>query len=142
MYFRANLDDDKKNIIIETDDITVRGLLEYVVEQRTYSPWIKKWVDKKVKKKIYDRKLRDKHTGHDFFQVGIGWASYILMTFQGQMLKDDYEDIVSGIYRDTYRTQPFPELREMQNQDILHILKYRRGLASLYTGYGEVCRVM
>lgn len=138
MYFRASVDDTKKNIIIETDDVTVRGLLEYVIEERTWAPWLKQWIDGKKKKKIYDKSLVDKQTGHEFFQIGIGWASYVIMMFQRQMLKQDYDDIVGGIYRDTYRTQPFPELRDVQNQDVLHILKYRRGLASIYTGYGEL----
>lgn len=136
-YFRAGPDDEGKNIIIETSDITVRGLLEYVVKERSYAPWLKEWITTKKKHKIYNRSMRDKKTGHEFFQVGIGWASYILITFQCMMSQEDYDSIVKAIYRDTYRDVPFPELRDIQNQDILHILKYRRALASLYTGYGK-----
>ena len=136
-YFRCGPDDEGKNIIIETSDITVKGLLEYYVEERTYAPWFKKWVTSQKKHKIYDKYLKDKKTGHEFFQVGIGWASYILITFKCIMTIDDYNSIVKSIYRDSYRNIPFPELKDIQNQDILHILKYRRALASLYTGYGK-----
>ena len=138
-FFRCGPDDEGKNIIIETSDITVKGLLEYITEERTYAPWLenKKWITSKKKHKIYDGYMKDKKTGHEFFQVGIGWAPYILITFQCIMLPEDYNTVVKSIYRDTYRDVPFPELREIQNQDILHILKYRRALASLYTGYGE-----
>lgn len=136
-YFRCGPDDEGKNIIIETDDISVKGLLEYEVEDRSYSPWFKTWVTKKKRRKIYDKYLRDKKTGHEFFQVGIGWASYILITFKCIMTQEDYDTVVRSIYRESYRSIPFPELRDIQNQDILHILKYRRALASLYTGYGK-----
>lgn len=136
-FFRVGPDDEGKNLIIETSDITVKGLLEYITEEKSYAPWIKKWVNQKKKHKIYDGYIKDKRTGHDFFKIGIGWAPYILITFQSSMTGDDYNSVVKAIYRDTYREIPFPELREIQNQDILHILKYRRALASLYTGYGE-----
>lgn len=138
ILFRCEPDDDKKNLIIETNDISVRNFLEYTVEERSYSPWTKvKWLTKAVKHKIYDRYHQDKLTGHDFYLVGIGWAAYIIMIFKDIMSQDDYQSIVGAIYRDTYRTTPFPELRDIQNQDVLHILKYRRALASLYTGYGK-----
>lgn len=142
-FFRCGPDDEGKNVIIETSDITVKGLLEYMTEDRTYSPWHKKWVTRKKKHKIYDGYMKDKTTGHEFFQVGIGWASYILITFQCLMSQEDYDSVVRAIYRENYRDTPFPELKDIQNQDILHILKYRRALASLYTGYGkEICQVM
>ena len=43
----------------------------------------------------------------------------------------------SAVYQSTYRTQEFQELRDYQNQDILHCLKYKFGLFSCYTGYGK-----
>lgn len=136
-FFRCGPDDEGKNIIIETSDISVKGLLEYITDEMVYAPWLKKWITSKKKHKIYDKYLKDKKTGHEFFQVGIGWASYILITFQCMMGIEDYNSVVKAVYRDTYREAPFPELREIQNQDVLHILKYRRALASLYTGYGK-----
>ena len=50
---------------------------------------------------------------------------------------DDKNAIEARIYSDSYRTIPFPGLRDIQNEDILHILKYRLGLYSVYTGYGK-----
>ena len=89
-FFRCGPDDEGKNIIIETSDISVKGLLEYITDEMVYAPWLKKWITSKKKHKIYDKYLKDKKTGHEFFQVGIGWASYIFITFQCMMGIEDY----------------------------------------------------
>lgn len=125
------------NIILETDNPGVKYMLEYETTEHKYSPWLKKWIDQKVRGKIYNRKLTDKKTGHIFFEIGIGFAAYLLKVFGGDIPKEDYNDVCSAVYQGTYRTHPFQELRDYQNQDVLHCLKYKFGLFSCYTGYGK-----
>ena len=58
---------------------------------------------------------------------------------------DDYNGIASNIIMaDTYRTVPFSELRDYQNDDVLFLLRHRRGLMQVQTGYGkgEICQTM
>lgn len=125
------------NIILETDNLGVRYMLEYETTKNSYNPWMKKWIDQKIKGKIYNRKKTDPKTGHTFFEIGVGYAAYLLKVFGGDIPKEDYNDVISAVYQSTYRTHPFPELRDYQNQDILHCLKYKFGLFSCYTGYGK-----
>ena len=125
------------NIILETDNSGTRYMLEYETTMNSYSPWLKKWIDQKIKGKIYNRKHTDSKTGKVYFEIGVGFAAYLLKVFGGDISKEDYNDVCSAIYQTSYRTIPFPELRNYQNQDILHCLKYKFGLFSCYTGYGK-----
>ena len=63
------------NIILETDNPGVKYMLEYETTENKYSPWLKKWVDQKVKGKIYNRKYTDKKTGKIYFEIGVGVAA-------------------------------------------------------------------
>lgn len=123
------------NIILETDNLGVQYMLEYQTTETRYNPWYKQWVDQKIKGKIYNRKT--KKNGKIYFEIGVGFAAYLLKIFANDISKDDYNDVCSAIYQSTYRTQEFPELRDYQNQDVLHCLKYKFGLFSCYTGYGK-----
>ena len=80
---------------------------------------------------------KKKQGNYYYFELGLGWAAYVINIFSNHLLIDDKKAIESRIYSDAYRTIPFPGLRDIQNQDILHILKYRVGLYSVYTGYGK-----
>lgn len=125
------------NIILETDNPGVQYMLEYKTTETKYSPWYKQWMTTQVKGKIYNRKHTDRKTGNLFFEIGVGFAAYLLKIFAQDISKNDYDDVCSAVYQKTYRTQDFPELRDYQNQDILHCLKYKFGLFSCYTGYGK-----
>ena len=39
-------------------------VMKHETTENKYSPWLKKWVDQKVKGKIYNRKYTDKKTGN------------------------------------------------------------------------------
>ena len=69
----------------------------------------------------------------------MGWAGYLINVFSSYITKENYDNILKdAIYtEEAPRDIPFPELRDYQNEDILHILKYRRGLVSVYTSYGK-----
>ena len=133
MYFRLGV--FGINLVIETDNSPqVRGLLTYVYEAKKFTPWTKKWETKKITGKIYNRKLiRGDHT---FFELGIGWVFYIMTVFKDYIIKDDYEEVLGEIMKKSYRTIPFKELRDYQNDDVLYLLKFKFGLMSCHTGYG------
>ena len=134
MYFRIGV--FGINLILETDNAPfVKGLLDYVYEAKKYNPWKKIWETKKISGHIFKRKLT--RGGHVYFEVGIGWAFYILTVFKDFILKDDYDAVLKEIVQPSYRTVPFKELRDYQNEDVLHLLKYKFGLYSCYTGYGK-----
>ena len=80
------------NIILETDNLGVRYMLEYETTKNSYNPWMKKWIDQKIKGKIYNRKKTDPKTGHTFFEIGVGYAAYLLKVFGGDIPKEDYND--------------------------------------------------
>ena len=72
------------------------------------------------------------------FEIGLGWAGYIINMFRPYMSSEQYNNLLTdAIYSETHRDIPFRELRNYQNSDILHVLKYRRGLLSCYTSYGR-----
>lgn len=125
------------NIVIETDDLSVKSLLEYQYVANKYNFMIKKWSTQSIKGKIYDKKHHDKNTSHYFFQLGIGWAGYIVNVLKPYLPVDDYNQIVNCARRDVYRSIPFKELRDYQNEDVLHLLKYKFGLFSCPTSYGK-----
>lgn len=123
------------NIILETDELNVRYMLEYQTSQTRYSPWYKKWVTKDVRGHIWNRK---KTIGKiTYYEIGVGFAAFLLKVFANDISKEDYDDVCSAVYQKTYRTHPFKELRDYQNEDILHCLKYKFGIFSCYTGYGK-----
>lgn len=125
------------NIVIETDDPSVKSLLEFTVSRDVFSPVIRRVIPTTVKGKIYNRKKTDQKTRHVFFEVGIGWLTYIMNIFGKYLYAEDYNRLMDGIVQKTYRDYPFKELYPEQNSDVLHLLKYKFGLYSVYTGYGK-----
>lgn len=125
------------SIVLETDDLSIKGLLEYRYVDRKYNFMTKKWGDQVIRGKIYDRKHKDSETGHTYFMVGIGFAGYLINVLKPYLIPEDYDAIVGSMRRDTYRTLPFPELRDYQNDDVLVLLRYKFGLFSCPTSYGK-----
>lgn len=124
-------------IVIETDDLSVKSLLEYRYKDHRYNFMIKKWSDQIISGKIYDKKFQDKTNGHYYFQVGIGFAGYLVNVLKPYLTIDDYEQLENCTRRETYRTIPFNELRDYQNEDVLFLLRYKFGLFSCPTSYGK-----
>lgn len=94
-------------------------------------------MDMKVESKIYDKKKLLPEKGLYHFQVGRGFASYLIGILKDFISREDLDRLMSVLYQTNYRTQEFPQLRDYQNQDVLHLLKYRFGLFTCYTGYGK-----
>lgn len=126
------------NIVLETDQkLLLKNMLEFEVQERGFD-FRKGRVDfKTVRKKIYNRTLKNQKTGTQYFEVGIGWAAYILGILGAYLPMEDVEGIKREIYSPTHRVLPFPNLRDHQNSDMLHLLKYRYGLCTVTTGYGK-----
>ena len=129
------IDKKENNIKIQTDDGSVRYFLEVTKKVNEYIPWKKSWGTVTKIIKIYDKKQT--HQGVVTYSLGLGWAGYISNTFSPYITMDEYNELVSSIVSTNYRTQPFPELRDYQNEDVLHMLKYKIGLCGVYTSYGN-----
>lgn len=126
------------NIILETDQPTfLKGILEFYTTERRFNWKTKKMDFMTVHKKIYNRAKRDTKTCLYYYEIGVGWAAYLLNILGPFIQEEDMNHIKDSIYQDQYRTVPFPNLREQQNDDVLHILKYRYGLCTVQTGYGK-----
>ena len=132
---------DKNKIIIQTDDPSIKHFLEVCKKTWEYIPYQKKYGYATKIIKIYDKKTTK--NGLITFTLGLGWAGYVANTLSAYISGDDYNCLLRSIISDEYRTDPFPELRDYQNEDILHMLKFKVGLCGVYTSYGKQnCRTM
>lgn len=137
MYLDIFVDKGTNKIIIITDDPSIRYLLESTREETKYLPWKRAWGTQKITTRLYDRKKKLKN-GQQAFELGLGWAGYLINVLKPYMSSEQYNNLLTdAIYSEAPRTIPFQELRDNQNEDVLHLLKYRRGLFSVYTGFGK-----
>ena len=124
------------NIVIETrEPEKVSGILEFEVQDEAFDYRTRSRQYKIIKKHIWNRKKKIK--GVTYYEVGLGWASWLITGLSNLLPPGDVEQIRRSVYQDSYRTVPFPGLRDYQNDDVLHILKYRFGLVTVQTGYGK-----
>lgn len=138
----AFIDINKNKLIIETDDPSVKCLLEFKRKVNKYVPWFKQWREVEELEKLYEEKrVKPDKNGIYTFTLGRGWTAYIANVFKDMMSADVYIGLLRSIYSDSYREYPFPGLRDYQNQDVLHILKYRLGLVTVNTGYGKYIKL-
>lgn len=131
------VDRNCNKIKIFTDDPSVKCMLEFSQKETKYIPWIKSWQTVTTLTKLYEEKKVKPINGIWTFTLGLGWASYIANMFCNNISQQEYLGILSAIMADSYPTTPFPNLRDYQNDDILHILKYKLGLFTVFTGYGN-----
>lgn len=129
---------ENNKIKIRTDDPSVKYLLESTKKEWTYIPFKHKYGYANVICKIYDEKrMKADSFGFFNFTIGLGWTGYILSTFGSYITQNEYNNLIASLYSKSYRDTPFPELRDYQNQDVLYLLRHRRGLFSCYTSYGK-----
>lgn len=135
----AKIDKSIGKLVIQTDDPSVKCLLEFNREVTKYVPWTKSWSTVKQIDKIYENtRGYGPKNGIYTFKIGLGWSAYIVNVFKNILSKEDYDGILLGIYADTYPEYPFPGLRDYQNEDILFILKYTRAIVQTNTSYGKI----
>lgn len=130
------IDKSINRIVLKTDDPSVKCLLEFKRKITKYQPWNKSWRTVEEIDKLYDN-TRVCKNGIYTFHLGLGWSAYLVSVFYSILSKDDCDKILKTIYSDNYRTIPFVGLRDYQNQDVLHILKYKRAILQCTTGYGK-----
>lgn len=133
------VDRNCNKIKIFTDDPSVKCLLEFRQKETKYIPWMKSWQTITSLTKLYEEKRSESvpKSGHWTFTLGLGWASYVANMFCNYITQQEYMEILGAIMAESYPTTPFPNLREYQNADILHLLKYKLGLFTVFTGYGK-----
>lgn len=135
----AKIDKSINKIIIHSDDLSVKSLLEFKREVTKYQPWTKSWNTVTQIDKLYENTRSRPKDGVYTFVLGLGWSAYIINVFKSILSKDDYDNILRSIYSDSYPSIPFPGLRDYQNEDMLFILKYSRAIVQTNTSYGKFC---
>ena len=135
--FSAKIIGNKIEII--TDDPTVEFLLQGYTETKEYLPWKKCYGLIRRAVPIYDKLPGGTKISDDLYRyhLGLGWAGYLLGIFQKSISSEDYNNIASALRQESYRDVPFSNLRDYQNEDVLHILKYKVGLYQVNTSYGK-----
>lgn len=134
--FEVSVNKDVGRIILRTDDSSVKYMFESIVWEKLYVKG--KSINVPKNYKIYDNgnDIKDEN-GNYVFIFNYGWASYLLRVFKGYLSVSDYDALVRLLMSDTYRTIPFQGLRDYQNEDVLHLLRYNIGLFSCFTSYGK-----
>lgn len=134
----ARIDRSINKLIIHTDDPSVKCLLEFKREVTEYQPWTKLWTKVIKIDKIYENtRGYGPKKGIFTFRLGLGWSAFIINVFKNILSPEDYNDIMRGIYADSYPEFPFPGLRDYQNEDMLFILRYTRAIVQTNTSYGK-----
>lgn len=135
--FKIYHDQNINKIIIDTDEVTIKNLLEYKRTVTKYSGWKRCWETTEQIDKLYDNTRSYKKSWGYHFELGMGWCPLILSLFKDKLSPDDYNGIMGLILAPYPRTVNFNGLRDYQNSDILFMLKYRRGLLQVTVGYGK-----
>jgi hypothetical protein len=132
------IDKDNREIVLTSDDPSVVLLLEKEEKITEFIPWKKRWGTVIKKTKLYEDRKPKITNGIITLRVKFGFAAYLINVFKNFISQECFEDIINNtIYSPNYRNLPFQELRDYQNEDVLHVLKYRLGLFSVYTSYGK-----
>jgi hypothetical protein len=122
-------------IVIDTDDPSFGSLFKYQTSKGQYNYYARTYVYQTVSRNIYDS-CHSIHNGWRY-KFKLGWGVYIINMYRSSIGVDNINKIMDTLYSKNYRIEPFPNLRDYQNDDVLHLLKYKYGLFSCYTSYGK-----
>lgn len=132
------IDQNSGNILIKTDNLVVKSLLEVKRTIAKYVFWKKTYSNVEEVVKIYEEKRATKDkSGHYNFSVKRGFTCYLLNVLKPYITQDEADLLLSLVFSEEKREIPFKNLLDIQNEDILYLLKYKFGLFSCYTGYGK-----
>lgn len=132
---KVNIDIVDNKIILITDDPIVKTLFSGTTIGSKYDFIHKRYIKSEIKVTLYESGRTSK--GSTKLILNIGWGVLILNLYKDYISPDDKNKILRTIYQTNYRTTPFSNLRDYQNDDILHLLKYKYGLFCNYTSYGK-----
>ena len=125
------------NIFVTTNDERLLPYLTVDRMEKGYSPFTRSLGIVKKTYKIFSKKSKPDNNGFVTFEFGFGWVSYLSKLLFGLIPENERINLVSSVYSTNYRTTPFPELRDYQNEDVLFMLKFKRAVCSVYTSYGK-----
>lgn len=126
---------ENNNIIVDTDDPSFGALFKYKSTEGKFNYYSKKFEYKEASRNLYDSCHR---IGIGWrYRFKLGWGVFIINMYKDKIGIENINRISKSLYSPQYRTAPFPNLRDFQNQDVLHLLKYKYGLFSCYTSYGK-----
>lgn len=132
-----SIDINGTDIILITDNHTLPEVFKYDTPSMVFDFKSRQMVWGSKKESIYESSRISKKSGLTKIKFKVGWGILLLNMFKSLLSPDDKEKILNTIYSSNFRTVPFPNLRDYQNEDVLHLLKYKYGLFSCYTGYGK-----
>ena len=132
-----SIDQTSGNIIVKTDILVVKSLLEVKRTITKYVFWKKAYANVEEIVRIYEEKRATKHNGIYTFTVKKGFTCYLAMVLKPYISKEQSDLLLNSIYSPTSLKIPFRNLLDIQNDDILYLLKYKFGLFTCYTGYGK-----
>lgn len=124
-------------VVVNTNDPRILPFLTVQREEKGYSPFLHRLSMVKKTYKIYEKRPKTTN-GITTYEFGLGWVSYLARLLKNLIPIDEYNDLISSLYSTNVRTEPFPELRDYQNEDVLFMLKYKRAVCSVYTSYGKL----
>jgi hypothetical protein len=123
-------------VVVNTNDPRILPFLTVQREEKGYSPFLHRLSMVKKTYKIYEKRPKTTN-GITTYEFGLGWVSYLARLLKNLIPIDEYNNLISSLYSTNVRTEPFPELRDYQNEDVLFMLKYKRAVCSVYTSYGK-----
>ena len=124
-------------VILTTNDNQLPQLFTVDRLEKGYSPFTKSLGMVKKTYKIFDKRPKTLSNGYTVFEFGIGWISYLARILKGVIPDHEYYELISTVYSNNPILTPFPGLRDYQNEDVLFMSKYKRGVCSVYTSYGK-----
>lgn len=122
-------------ITVDTDDPSFGGLFKYKSEEGSFNVFKGRFEYHSVSRNVYDS-CRKIGIGWRY-KFKIGWSMLIYNMYINKLGPDNIKKLIGTLYSSRYRTKPFPNLKSYQNEDVLHILKYKMGLYQVYTSYGK-----
>jgi hypothetical protein len=111
------------DLILLTDNPTLPEIFKYDSGSMVFDFKTKQRVWGSKKSSIYESSRVSKKSGLTKIKFKIGWGLLILNMFKSYLSPDDKQKILDTIYSKNIRVAPFPNLRDYQNDDVLHLLK-------------------
>lgn len=125
-------------VVIETDDPDLYVYFEKRYKSYEYLPFKKQWGYTDKVMKLYNNRKTVTKNGTFLYRIRRGWVSYLMSVLENKITSTQMEYLRAEVLLSpAYRTTPFDNLRDYQNEDMLYLMKFRVGLCQVQTGYGK-----